>query len=340
MPAPDPSVTRIDGPWRHLDVHANGIRFHVVEALPDGRNYAAAAGHGAAAGDAAARFRIVLVVLASSAARADRGASGRRRPARLRRQRQATPRLRRLDARRRHGRTHSCARALVGDAGRPRRRRAGLLGHRAAAFTAGARHRADQLAAPGRVATIHVDAARSGLRTVADVAALPAADLAGAPADPRQRGGDRASGPQPQLLPNGLRPKIFPRRSAICGPAIRIPAAAHCALEYQRWAVRSQLRDEGRRFMRSMCQQLGLPLLHLRGDADPYVLADPVDRTQRYAPARTLRIHHRRRAFQPRRGTGGNQQAPDEVLRAGARAADQLTQAPVATCWVSPILES
>ena len=32
MPPPDPSVVRIDGPWRHLDVHANGIRFHVVEA--------------------------------------------------------------------------------------------------------------------------------------------------------------------------------------------------------------------------------------------------------------------------------------------------------------------
>ena len=31
---PDPSVTRIDGPWRHLEVHANGIRFHVVEATP------------------------------------------------------------------------------------------------------------------------------------------------------------------------------------------------------------------------------------------------------------------------------------------------------------------
>jgi len=66
--------------------------------------------------------------------------------------------------------------------------------------------------------------------------------------------------------------------------AIQIPAAAHSALEYQRWAVRSQLRSEGRRFMRSMCQQLGMPLLHLRGDADPYVLADPVDHTQRYAP--------------------------------------------------------
>jgi pimeloyl-ACP methyl ester carboxylesterase len=66
--------------------------------------------------------------------------------------------------------------------------------------------------------------------------------------------------------------------------AIQIPAAAHSALEYQRWAVRSQLRGEGRRFMRSICQQLGTPLLHLRGDADPYVLADPVDHTQRYAP--------------------------------------------------------
>jgi pimeloyl-ACP methyl ester carboxylesterase len=66
--------------------------------------------------------------------------------------------------------------------------------------------------------------------------------------------------------------------------AIQIRYAAHCALEYQRWAVRSQLRDEGRRFMKSMCQQLGVPLLHLRGDADPYVLADAVDRTQRFAP--------------------------------------------------------
>src|ERR1700748_929120 len=38
MAPPDPSVTRIDGPWRHLDVHANGIRFHVVEATSDGKD--------------------------------------------------------------------------------------------------------------------------------------------------------------------------------------------------------------------------------------------------------------------------------------------------------------
>ena len=66
--------------------------------------------------------------------------------------------------------------------------------------------------------------------------------------------------------------------------AIQIPSAAHSALEYQRWAVRSQLRGEGRRFMRSMKRPLAVPVLHLRGDADPYVLADPVYRTQHYAP--------------------------------------------------------
>jgi pimeloyl-ACP methyl ester carboxylesterase len=35
MERPDPSVTRIAGPWRHHEVHANGIRFQCVEALSD-----------------------------------------------------------------------------------------------------------------------------------------------------------------------------------------------------------------------------------------------------------------------------------------------------------------
>src|ERR1700761_6026190 len=95
---------------------------------------------------------------------------------------------------------------------------------------------------------------------------------------PRSNGSSAAA-----VAPSGLHRKTFPNPSAICAWLFRF-GAAHCALEYQRWAARSQLRDEGRRFMRSMCQQLSVPLLHLRGDADPYVLADPVDRTQRYAP--------------------------------------------------------
>jgi pimeloyl-ACP methyl ester carboxylesterase len=35
--------------------------------------------------------------------------------------------------------------------------------------------------------------------------------------------------------------------------------------------------------MSLMDRQLNVPLLHLRGEADPYVLADPVDRSRRYA---------------------------------------------------------
>ena len=66
--------------------------------------------------------------------------------------------------------------------------------------------------------------------------------------------------------------------------AIQIPSAAHSALEYQRWAVRSQFRNEGRRFMALMDRQLDIPLLHLRGAADPYVLDDPVQGSRRYAP--------------------------------------------------------
>ena len=92
---PDPSVTRIVGPWRHLDIHANGIRFHVVEANPPAGDRTP--GHHPTAGHPAARVRFVLVVVAPSAARPVRGPCGGRRPARLRRQRQTAPRLRRVD---------------------------------------------------------------------------------------------------------------------------------------------------------------------------------------------------------------------------------------------------
>ena len=88
--------------------------------------------------------------------------------------------------------------------------------------------------------------------------------------------------------------------------AFQIPGVAHCALEYQRWAVRSQLRGEGRRFMRSMERPLGLPMLHMRGDADPYVLAAPVERTRHYAP---------QGRFVSLSGAGhfGHEEAPDAV---------------------------
>jgi pimeloyl-ACP methyl ester carboxylesterase len=76
----------------------------------------------------------------------------------------------------------------------------------------------------------------------------------------------------------------FSEAMAYMRQAIQIPSAAHSALEYQRWAVRSQLRGEGRRFMKLMNRPLDIPLLHLRGHADPYVLADAAERSRSFAP--------------------------------------------------------
>lgn len=66
--------------------------------------------------------------------------------------------------------------------------------------------------------------------------------------------------------------------------AIQIPGAAHCALEYQRWAARSQLRGDGHRFIRALSHPVSVPLLHLRGDEDPYVLSAAVELSRKYAP--------------------------------------------------------
>ena len=88
--------------------------------------------------------------------------------------------------------------------------------------------------------------------------------------------------------------------------AFRIPGAAHCALEYERWAVRSQLRSEGRRFMRAMDRTLTIPVLHLHGATDPYVLADAVNRSRRWAP-------HGRFVTIPGAGHFAHEEAPDAV---------------------------
>jgi pimeloyl-ACP methyl ester carboxylesterase len=54
--------------------------------------------------------------------------------------------------------------------------------------------------------------------------------------------------------------------------AMRIPAAAHCALEYYRWVGRSQFRFDGRRLSRAVDQAIRVPVLQVHGAEDPYVL--------------------------------------------------------------------
>ncbi|HET7405603.1 MAG TPA: alpha/beta hydrolase [Mycobacteriales bacterium] len=55
--------------------------------------------------------------------------------------------------------------------------------------------------------------------------------------------------------------------------AMLIPGVAHCAMEYYRWAGRSQLRPDGRRFARAVRRPVDAPTLALHGRDDPYVPA-------------------------------------------------------------------
>jgi pimeloyl-ACP methyl ester carboxylesterase len=54
--------------------------------------------------------------------------------------------------------------------------------------------------------------------------------------------------------------------------AMLLPGVAHCALEYFRWALRSQARADGRRFASEVGQVLPAPVLHLHGADDRCLL--------------------------------------------------------------------
>lgn len=53
--------------------------------------------------------------------------------------------------------------------------------------------------------------------------------------------------------------------------ALRIPFVAHSAAEYYRWLVRSQPRQDGRRFRAGVAAPVAVPVLQLHGDRDPVV---------------------------------------------------------------------
>jgi len=61
-----------------------------------------------------------------------------------------------------------------------------------------------------------------------------------------------------------------------CQEAMAIPAAAHCSLEYYRWAARSQARPEGRRFRKVLARGVSAPVLQLHGALDTCILTETV----------------------------------------------------------------
>jgi pimeloyl-ACP methyl ester carboxylesterase len=64
--------------------------------------------------------------------------------------------------------------------------------------------------------------------------------------------------------------------------AARIPQAAYGAMEYYRWAGRSQLRPDGLRYARRMAAPISAPTLQLHGALDPYVLPATAAGSGRY----------------------------------------------------------
>ncbi|GAB3007844.1 alpha/beta fold hydrolase [Mycobacterium bourgelatii] len=306
MPPPDPSITRIDGPWRHLDVHANGIRFHVVEALADPTPTPTPATarplvillHGFGSFWWSWRHQLRGLSGARVVAVDLRGYGGSDKPPRG------------YDGWTLAGDTAGLIRALGHSS-------ATLVGHAdggLACWTTALLH-SRLVRAIALVSSPHPAALRRSTLTRRDQsrALLPTLLRYQMPLWP-ERLLTRRDGEEIERLIRSrssakwVASEDFSQSIGYLRRAIQIPGAAHCALEYQRWAVRSQLRGEGRRFMRSMIHQLGVPLLHLRGDADPYVLAGTVEHTQRYAP-------HGRYVSIANAGHFGHEESPQEVNR-------------------------
>jgi pimeloyl-ACP methyl ester carboxylesterase len=278
---PGPSVVRIDGPWRHLEVHANGIRFHVVEAeSPDAQTTPVTQRplvillHGFGSFWWSWRHQLKGLTGARVVAVDLRGYGASDKPPRG------------YDGWTLAGDTAGLVRALG-------HKSATLVGHADGGLvcwaTAVLHPRA--VKAIALVSSPHPVALRASALQRRDqgLALLPWLMRYQVPLWP-ERALTRHDAEGLERLVRSragakwLVSEDFSETIGHMRQAIRIPGAAHSALEYQRWAVRSQMRGEGRRFMRSMRRPVNVPVLHLRGDADPYVLADPVYRTQRHAP--------------------------------------------------------
>ena len=73
--------------------------------------------------------------------------------------------------------------------------------------------------------------------------------------------------------------------------AMRIPAAAHCSLEWYRWSVRSLTRPSGHRFLRLLRRGVHVPVLQLHGAVDGFVPPAAAEGSEAWARAgHTMRV--------------------------------------------------
>src|SRR5690606_18901407 len=73
--------------------------------------------------------------------------------------------------------------------------------------------------------------------------------------------------------------------------AMGVPGVPHCSLEYHRWAARSQLRGDGRRFAAAGARRPEGPVLQIHGADDPCILPSTAAASAAWAgPAHTLTV--------------------------------------------------
>lgn len=281
MNRPDPSTVRFAGPWTHRDIHANGIRFHVVETddAPADAPLVVLL-HGFA--DFWWSWRHQLTSLTEAGFRAVavdlRGYGDTDKPPRG------------YDGWTLAGDVVGLTRALgYGEAT--------LVGHADGGLVcwATAALHPRMVRSIGLVGSPHPIALRQAvLRNKAQRAALlPQFLRYQVPLVPERTLTKHNGAAVEQLLRAragaGWRDSDeFVDTAKQMRSAMRIPGAAHCALEYQRWAFRSQFRSDGRKFMQAMDTRLRIPVLQIRGELDPYVLPRSVATEGRWAPDQRL----------------------------------------------------
>ncbi|MBC2641617.1 MULTISPECIES: alpha/beta fold hydrolase [unclassified Rhodococcus (in: high G+C Gram-positive bacteria)] len=281
MAPPDPSTVRFDGPWIHRDIHANGIRFHTVEvgaSAPDAPLVVLL--HGFA--DFWWSWRHQLTALSDKGYRAVavdlRGYGDSDKPPRG------------YDGWTLAGDIAGLIRAMgYGDATLVGHADGGLVCWATAVLHSRLVRSIALVSSPHplalKQAVLHDRYQRKAL--------LPSFVSCQVPWRPERRL-TRDDGSEVERLirarsgPSWTANPEFDVVMSRMRSAIQIPGTAHCTLEYQRWAFRSQFRPDGSRFMASMDQTLRIPVLHIHGDLDPYVLAETVRRSHRFAPTQQM----------------------------------------------------
>lgn len=256
---PDESVVLVDGPWTHREVTAGGLRFHVAEAGPaDGQLVLLL--HGFPEFWWSWRHQLVALGEAGFHAVAPdlRGYGGSDKPPRgydlPTLAEDVTGLVKALGAHDAH---------LVGhDWG-------GMLGWTTATMRPQVVRTLSVLSIPHPLRMRYALRSRRQARASAYIAAFQVPRLPEA----RLREGALVG----DLLRRWGGPG-FPdaETDARCREAMAVPGAAHCALEYYRWAVRSQARPEGARFAQTLRAGVAAPVLQLHGDLDRCILPETV----------------------------------------------------------------